>query len=205
MKVYLLSILSVFFVLIGSGSAFAQVRDLTDLDLTDYLSPDEIAEELGITGDEAFVEDAGRYDRLHIVVDKAKPIRGQRSTAQTMDVYLDGEHLYRWKVSTGRERPERAKSGRRYFSRTPVGTFRIQRRVVNHWSVTWQAPMPYAQFFTGGIAIHATTRSHEHELGTRASGGCVRLKADHAEALWDLVSEVGARNTVITVVNSLGN
>ncbi len=49
--------------------------------------------------------------------------------------------------------------------------------------------MPFAVFFIGGIAIHATTPSHFSMLGKRDSGGCARLHPDNAKILFGLVEQ----------------
>lgn len=122
--------------------------------------------------------------RAHIVAVINKSPMG--STTQTMRVYVDGTLMYEWKVSTGREKQEVAKSGRAYLTTTPVGYFRPTKLEVNHYSQTWKADMPHAVFFNGGIAAHATT--HIEQLGKRASGGCVRLAPENAKAFFDLVN-----------------
>lgn len=122
-----------------------------------------------------------------IVVNKA----ATGPTAQTAKLYENGALTHEFLVSTGREQQEVAKSGKEYFTATPVGFFRPTRMVKNHWSVTWQAPMPNAIFFTGGIAFHATTENYYPKLGTRASGGCVRLTMTDSEILFKLVETYG--------------
>ena len=94
-------------------------------------------------------------------------------------------------VSTGRERHER------YFTSTPEGLFQLDpnrfERV--HYSHTWHgAAMPWAMFLDAvirgrqtGVALHSAD-SHVAELGTRASGGCVRLPPDKAADLFDRFS-----------------
>lgn len=165
--------------------------------LADVLSTEELAEEMGVPAES--IQPFGYSNRLTIIVDKAQ--RGNSPTAQTMQVYLDGGLILNFYISTGREKRETTKSGKRTFTTTPEGNFRIQWRSKDHFSKTWQAPMPFAQFFNGGIAIHATTPSHYKELGTRASGGCVRMHYDAAEEMWNLVSEVGTSNVLIQVVD----
>ena len=61
--------------------------------------------------------------------------------------------------------------------------------------------MPYAQFFSGGVAIHATVPAHYAALGTRDSGGCVRLRLENAKLMWDLVDKVGVDNVLIRVLD----
>lgn len=101
------------------------------------------------------------------------------------------------KISTGREGNETAKSGRKYVSTTPKGFFRPQRVYTMYYSNTWKADMPNAIFMCPtfqkecGIAIHATTESHYAELGTRASGGCVRTRQEISKQLREIVMDSG--------------
>jgi len=110
------------------------------------------------------------------------------STTQLMRVFVEGSLKYEWKVSTGREKVEKAKSGRIYKTTTPVGYYRPTKLVKNYHSNTWQADMPNAVFFIGGIAVHAST--HIDQLGQRASGGCIRLSPNHAATFFKLVSSM---------------
>lgn len=185
-------------------AVLAEIAESADESAADLMSPEELFEErsLDLDFDFGFDREFRTKDtkaRLYILVDKA--VKGTSPTAQTMQVYLDGQMIYTFLVSTGRETPEIAKSGRQYVSVTPTGRFRIDSRYKNYVSKTWQAPMPYAQFFNGGIAIHATVRSHYAALGSRDSGGCVRLHNDNAKIMWDLVDLVGKANVLIEVVN----
>ena len=57
---------------------------------------------------------------------------------------------------------------------TPTGDFHVWYKVVNGWSTTYDAPMPYSVFFYKGDAFHedpVTVRSH----------GCVHLSLQNAE------------------------
>ena len=134
----------------------------------------------------AKAEDLNR-SKVVIIINKAP----HGPTAQTMRVFVDGKILYRWKISTGREKTETATSGRVYFTTTEVGYFHPYLLEENHHSKTWDADMPYAIFFDGGIATHATT--HEDHLGHRASGGCVRNTLEHAKTLYELVENIGQK------------
>lgn len=131
--------------------------------------------------------DITQYFEVVVLVNKAN--RGP--SAQTAQVYVGGEHYKTFAVSTGREKRELAPSGKVYRSTTPQGWFRPIYFSPNHYSQTWKAPMPWAVFFNGGIALHATTPSHYDELGRRASGGCVRLHHDDAEELYHLIKNAG--------------
>ena len=108
--------------------------------------------------------------------------------SQKMTVELDGDTLYRWKVSTG---------ARGYD--TPSGNFRPFRMEKEHFSKEWDdAPMPYSIFFTGeGHAVHGSY--HVKSLGRRASHGCVRLHPDNAAKLFALVQKTGMSNTRVIV------
>jgi lipoprotein-anchoring transpeptidase ErfK/SrfK len=178
----------------------AAVETTPNESLLDMVSPDEVAAELGldtqpqVTAEDLFpmsIEqhnktakmDLLQYFPVVVVVNKA--VKGP--SAQTMKVYHRGNLLNTFKVSTGREKDEIAKSGRKYFSVTPVGWFAPTKTFEKYWSNTWQAWMGYSVFFVGGIATHATTSDHYKELGTRASGGCVRLEKKNAKIIYDLV------------------
>jgi lipoprotein-anchoring transpeptidase ErfK/SrfK len=137
------------------------------------------------------------------------------STAQRMQVYVDGVQIpdaegnLDWLISTGREKVEKAKSGRVYKTTTPVGYFRPTRITPLHKSITWDADMPYAVFFNGGIATHGTTKIKD--LGKRASGGCVRLSNANAKLFFELVKST-AKNKIpqinrqgVTVLKKDGN
>lgn len=125
--------------------------------------------------------------RLVIAVNKAAKGPG----AQTLTMYENGVEILKQKISTGREKQEKAKSGRTYFSTTPKGFFRPKSIYRDYLSYTWNAPMPNAVFIVGGIALHATTASHYAELGTRASGGCVRLLLETSKFIREKVMDTG--------------
>ena len=113
-------------------------------------------------------------------------VRVDRAT-QTMDVSVDGSHLYTWKVSTAR---------RGY--RTPTGVFHPQRMAVRWFSrIYYNSPMPHSIFFDGGFAIHGSYAISR--LGGPASHGCIRLHPRDAATLFDLVERAGMRNTTIVV------
>lgn len=166
----------------------------TSPQLDDLLTPEEIAAELGLTEPtlsnspqiepfspeqvyEAYGVDVYREFPVVIYVSKV---------SQTATVYQNGQRVNYFLISTGREQWETSKSGRQYFTGTPAGWFSPQRYVQKHWSNTWQAMMEFAIFFNGGIAVHATTPDHYKELGTKASGGCVRAHRDQAAWFWNL-------------------
>jgi hypothetical protein len=113
---------------------------------------------------------------LRITVDK---------DAQRMTVAVDGVKRHSWPVSTGRAGQP-----------TPNGRFRPLTMVRKEHSRTYDAPMPYAIYFTNdGHAIHGTREG----LGAPASHGCVRVAMKHAAALFALTKRHGRKKTVIRI------
>jgi lipoprotein-anchoring transpeptidase ErfK/SrfK len=111
-------------------------------------------------------------------------------TTQEMKVASEGRTIFSFDVSTGRK-----------GYTTPTGNYRPIRMHKMWYSSKYDnAPMPFSIFFHGGYAIHGTTDLAN--LGTVASHGCVRLHPDNAEALFNLVSQVGMKNTKITLIRS---
>ncbi len=110
-------------------------------------------------------------------------------STQTMHVYLDGMLRYEWPVST-------ARAGKI----TPRGEWTPQ------WLSRWHrssrynnAPMPFAIFYDGDYAIHATDAISR--LGRPASAGCVRLHPDNASLLFAMVQEEGMENMRVVVID----
>ena len=94
---------------------------------------------------------------------------------------------YIWKVSTG------AKG-----YRTPTGAWSPTWLSIDHKSKTYDnAPMPFAVFFKGGYAVHATEAVAK--LGQPASHGCVRLAPANAAMFFDLVKTYGKSNSKIVI------
>ena len=63
---------------------------------------------------------------------------------------------------------------------TPYGTFRVYRKETMSWSVPFSVWMPYASYFTGGIAMH----QYPDVPSYPASHGCVRLPAGDAQRVY---------------------
>lgn len=106
---------------------------------------------------------------------------------QTMTVTEYGFVKYRWKVSTAR---------RGYV--TPTGSWSAKWLSRDHRSRKYDnAPMPYAVFFNGGYAVHATFDLKR--LGTPASHGCVRLHPDNAAQFFSLARQAGLSNTRVVI------
>jgi L,D-transpeptidase catalytic domain/Putative peptidoglycan binding domain len=69
------------------------------------------------------------------------------------------------------------------FGRTPAGTFHVYRKELLSWSVPFHVWMPYAAYFTGGIAMH----EYSDVPAYPASHGCVRLPAGEANHVYGFV------------------
>lgn len=108
-------------------------------------------------------------------------------TDQTMTVYKNGFPKYSWPVSTAR---------RGYV--TPTGNYTAKWASKDHRSKKYDnAPMPFAIFFNGGYAVHATF--DVKRLGRPASHGCVRLLPKNAATFFSLALEEGLGNTRIII------
>lgn len=108
-------------------------------------------------------------------------------SSQTMTVSQNGIVRHRWKVSTARKG---------YV--TPRGSWSAKWLSKNHRSRKYDdAPMPYAVFFNGGYAVHATFDLKR--LGRPASHGCIRLHPENAAEFFSLASQYGLKNTKIVV------
>jgi hypothetical protein len=64
--------------------------------------------------------------------------------------------------------------------RTPVGSFRVYRKERMSWSVPFSVWMPWASYFTGGIAFH----EYGYVPAYAASHGCVRMMARDAPLMY---------------------
>jgi lipoprotein-anchoring transpeptidase ErfK/SrfK len=106
---------------------------------------------------------------------------------QRMRLYVYGERIGNWPVSTGL---------RGY--RTPTGSYRPYFLSRNHRSSKYEdAPMPYSVFFRGDYAIHGTY--DVRRLGRPASHGCIRLAPRNAARFFQLIQQFGKRRTRIVI------
>lgn len=128
--------------------------------------------------------------------------------------YEGGElkYLDTWLVSTGREKQETSPKGARKFTTTPPGIFQFDVAHFSrlHKSNAWEADMPWAMFLrtrnnnpTTGIAMHAALDKYVHNLGQRASAGCIRLLPSNAEKLYKLLQTKYAGTVPRTVSSGM--
>ena len=115
---------------------------------------------------------------------------------QQLKLYIDGQLVDSFKVSTGDKKHE-----------TPTLDLRPSGPVFNKYTskkypggnYNGLGNMPYVVFVQGGYAIHGTTKGNIPKLGKKASHGCVRLHPDNAKIFNEVVKAVGIENTWITI------
>ena len=119
---------------------------------------------------------------------------------QKMYLYIEGELIDSFKVSTGIKKYETPELDLR-----PSGPLFIKYRSKKFPGGNYQGlgNMPYAVFLRGGYAIHGTTQGNLKKLGTRASHGCIRLHPNNAIIFYELVKKVGLGQTWLTIRDSL--
>lgn len=128
-----------------------------------------------------------------LLVDQAKknpnakkkcPVRSYRVTC----VDLTRQMLWIQKGKKVTFGPVPVRTGRN-GKETRRGWQRVYWRHKKHFSAVYDhAPMPYAQFFNRGQALHGTYK----DLFESGSGGCVNLRVKDAKRLWKLL-HVGSR------------
>jgi lipoprotein-anchoring transpeptidase ErfK/SrfK len=67
---------------------------------------------------------------------------------------------------------------------TPTGSYSVFRKEMNSWSVPYQVWLPYASYFNGGIAFHAS----DAVPASPVSHGCVRLPPPEAPFVYAFAS-----------------
>lgn len=177
----------------SASDALAAYR--TDIEAQDVQSASVSPEEIEFFRRRAEKRLASRSKKYDVVVYINKSANGP--TAQHAFLFVpDGgglQPLDVWLVSTGREQQETSPKGANKFTTTPQGVFEFDISHFSrlHKSNAWEADMPYAMFLktqsggpTTGIALHAALDKYIHNLGQRASAGCIRLLPANAEKLW---------------------
>ena len=124
---------------------------------------------------------------------------------QEMHVFIGGKLAYVWSISTASSENKDCTMGGipdapAVVCKTPTGTFGVVRIVrLDHAAAKWNhAPMPFAVYFDSeGDAFHGTdgTERELSMLGQEDSHGCVRLSPEHAEILFNIVSEHRQKNS----------
>jgi hypothetical protein len=96
-------------------------------------------------------------------------------------VYKNGEMSYEVPILTkGREGS---------WWETPAGLYKINTKTKNHFSSIGHVWMPWAMQFQGNFFIHGETYYDDGTpTASQYSGGCIRLKTEYAEKVYDLVS-----------------
>jgi hypothetical protein len=121
-------------------------------------------------------------------------------SSQTLYLYVAGELVDSFKVSTGIKKRETPT-----LSVRPSGPLFTKYNSKKFPGGNYQGlgNMPYAVFIRGGYAIHGTTTGNFSKLGTRASHGCIRLHPYNAKIFYELVKRIGLSNTWVSLKDSL--
>jgi lipoprotein-anchoring transpeptidase ErfK/SrfK len=115
---------------------------------------------------------------------------------QLLKLYIDGELVDSFKVSSGDKKHE-----------TPAFDLRPSGPIFNKYTskkfpggnYNGLGNMPYVVFIKGGFAVHGTTKGNIPKLGKKASHGCVRLHPDNAKIFNEVVKALGIENTWVTI------
>jgi Putative peptidoglycan binding domain/L,D-transpeptidase catalytic domain len=103
--------------------------------------------------------------------------------AHQVTLWHDGEMKNSWLVRGGE-----------YGIETRLGTHTVYSRDIDHVSRLFDAPMPYAQFFDGGQALHGSVYMIDPFVDH--SHGCVNMFLEDARQLWNITSD---KKLVVTV------
>jgi hypothetical protein len=102
-------------------------------------------------------------------------------STQWLTAYEDGLVVWRAPVATGRD-----------GFNTPVGDFAIYYRLPMQTmngcigGECWNVPnIPWVQYVVGGVALHGTYWHDAHGSGVRMSHGCINLRIDDAQWLYE--------------------
>lgn len=142
---------------------------------------------------EQLKKDAAEGWKIILVVDRA-------ATGQTLKIYNGTELVDTWPVSTGLEDYKTLKSGNKRFAHTPLGRFIPLRLHEKYRSMIYEEDMPFTVFFTAdGVAFHAArSQKAQNLIGQRASAGCVRLRPEQAQLLFELLKR-NRESTLIVI------
>lgn len=128
------------------------------------------------------------YRTMLVVEARANPNAAGKCPVRTYRVAcVDLARQLMW-VQTGSRvvyPPVPVRSGRDGYE-TRTGWFTVYWRDLDHYSDLYDnAPMPYSQFFSEGQAFHGTPG----DLFSGGSHGCVNLRLDDAQRLWNTLAE----------------
>ncbi|MFI5618662.1 L,D-transpeptidase [Streptomyces sp. NPDC051567] len=100
-------------------------------------------------------------------------------------VCIDMDRQILWVEEAGAVvfRPVPARTGMPGYP-TRTGWHEIFDREKEFWSTLYDGPMPFAQFFDRGQALHASYRDIWEDPG---SHGCVNLRYEDAKTLWNIL------------------
>lgn len=133
-------------------------------------------------GAQKSLENHDFFDKVknQFVTEKADFIEADLSR-MILRVYKEGEMNYEVPILTkGREGS---------WWETPAGLYKINTKTDNHFSSIGRVWMPWAMQFQGNFFIHGETYYNDGTpTSSQYSGGCIRLKTEDAEKIYELVS-----------------
>ncbi len=136
---------------------------------------------LAFQGWEGIERTGGVTGQTQVELQRAEPpVPSDRLGVRRVEIYRDRGVLL---VAHGPELIRAVHTSTGAFGATPAGTFRVYRKERLSWSVPFGVWLPYAAYFTGGIATH----EYPDVPSYAASHGCVRLPAREAERVYHLV------------------
>jgi lipoprotein-anchoring transpeptidase ErfK/SrfK len=115
---------------------------------------------------------------------------------QRLYLYIEGELVDTFKVSTGGKGHETPNINRRPSG--PAFTKYTSKKYPGG-NYNGLGNMPYVVFIQGGYAVHGTTLGNIPKLGKKASHGCVRVHPDNAKIIQELIKAAGIENSWVTI------
>lgn len=200
---------------ISLSAPLAQAKDRAlspsakNLDISNDEDPAEFAQdllEMGIDGQVYGYTPSEQKSRLSVFIDK---------TTQTITVTLDDRIIMQDKVSTGgtlkspnnpkNPKPPRCANTPEYKMYIPANNstmFPVWKSNTYVNSETFEpVAMPFAIHIEAGFFLHQVPPGMEKYLGYAVSGGCIRLPAKVAPALYNLMKQYGGINLEISGAN----
>jgi hypothetical protein len=115
--------------------------------------------------------------------DATRPHGSRRFSGRRVEVHLDRQVALLIDARGRTVRALHVSSGQAGYE-TPRGTFSVYRKERMSWARPYKVWMPWASYFTGGVALHQGAAVP----GYPASHACVRMPAHEAKMVYDFAS-----------------
>jgi peptidoglycan hydrolase-like protein with peptidoglycan-binding domain len=150
--------------------------------VTGHLGPWTKSAVLAFQGWEKLTRDATPGPATIARLRTAKPPTPAPGSGKRIEVYL-GPQVALLVNGSRVDRAIKISSGAPGFA-TPPGTYAIYRKSTKDWSYPYKVWLPYASYFTGGIAFHESPDVPAYA----ASHGCVRVPRDDAPIVYSFAA-----------------